>query len=110
MYFVDLHKCYQREVLPGVRITTTWGEKIMMSFVDFGPCAEVPEHQHPHEQMGMVLEGEFEFTIGGETRVVRQGDSYLVPSGVLHRVKVGDNPARALDIFSPPREDYQARD
>lgn len=109
MYFIDLDQCHQREVIPGVKITTTWGDRVMMSFVDFEPHSEVPAHDHPHEQMGMVLDGEFEFTIGGETRIVSAGDCYCVPSGIVHSVKVGDGPARALDIFSPPREDYQPK-
>ena len=107
MHFIDLKQCWKREVLPGVNITTAWGERVMMSFVDFEPHAIVPEHSHRHEQMGMVLEGSFELTIDGETRTVSSGDAYLVPSGVLHSVRTGETAARALDIFSPPREDYQ---
>ncbi|MCX4169616.1 cupin domain-containing protein, partial [Enterococcus casseliflavus] len=34
-----------------------------------------PMHNHPHEQLTYVLSGEFEFTIGEETRVVSAGDT-----------------------------------
>jgi quercetin dioxygenase-like cupin family protein len=57
--------------------------------------------------MGMVLKGKFELTIAEESRLVRQGDVYLVPSGAEHSVKVLESPSRAVDIFSPPREDYK---
>lgn len=79
----------------------------MMSFVDFEANAVVPEHSHPQEQMGMVRLGEFELTIGNETRCVKEGDIFLIPAGVPHSVRVGDKPAKALDIFSPPRDDYK---
>ena len=55
----------------------------------------------------MVLEGSFEFTIGDQQKVVSAGEYYIIPGGVEHQVIVGDSAAKALDIFSPPREDYK---
>jgi len=92
---------------PGVTIRAAGGEKVMLSFVHFEPQSEVGEHQHPHEQMGTVLEGRFVLCIEGESRVVRKGDCYLVPSNVPHSARTTDSPARALDVFAPPREDYR---
>ena len=100
-----------RPTLPlfsGVVLTPIWGESIMMSIVRFERAdAAVPEHSHPHEQMGMGLEGAFELTIGGESRVIRSGDAYWIPSGVAHGARSVDGPARALDIFHPVREEYK---
>ena len=45
------------ELSPGVRNGTVWGDRIMLSFVDFEPHSVVDEHSHQHEQMGAVLEG-----------------------------------------------------
>ena len=61
----------RRELAPGVFLRTMWGEKIMMSVVEIAANSEGPMHQHPHEQAGMVLEGEFDFTIGGVTTRVK---------------------------------------
>jgi quercetin dioxygenase-like cupin family protein len=90
-----------------VRITVVSGEKLMLSRVELVPGSVVPEHQHPHEQFGFVVEGEATFTIGGETKLLRQGDYYAIPGGVQHRVDVGDTGAVCMDIFSPPREEYR---
>ncbi len=80
----------------------------MLSFVTFDrPEALVPTHQHPHEQMGMGLEGEFELIIADEARLIRAGDSYLIPSNTPHSARSVGGPARALDVFSPPRDDYK---
>lgn len=107
MPFFDLSQQPTRELFPGVTVTTAWGDRIMMSFVQFDRAeAEVPTHQHPHEQMGMGLEGEFELIIDGEARIIRQGDSYCIPGNTPHSARSVNGPARALDIFSPPREDY----
>lgn len=96
----------RRELAPGVTLRTMWGEKIMISMVEIAPYAEVPAHTHPHEQAGMVLQGEFDFTIGGETTRMKQGDVYIIPGGVEHGLVANDGWSMALDIFSPPREDY----
>lgn len=108
MPFFDLGERPVREIFPGVTIRTVWGERIMLSFVTFVEAgASVPEHRHPHEQCGLGLEGEFELVIEGEARVIRTGDSYCIPGGVPHSARGLTPGARALDIFSPPREDYQ---
>src|SRR5207249_3551501 len=96
---------------PGITIRTAWGDRIMMSFLAFETAgATVPSHQHVHEQMGMGLEGEFELVIGSERRIIHAGDVYLIPSGVEHSATAVGGPAQALDIFSPPREEYKVRE
>jgi len=108
MPFFDIPTTSSQTLAPGVTIRTAWGERIMLSFLDFASAgATVPPHHHRHEQMGMGLEGEFELVIGGEARLIRPGDVYLIPSGVEHSATAVGGPARALDIFSPPREEYQ---
>jgi quercetin dioxygenase-like cupin family protein len=67
----------------------------------------VEEHSHPHEQVGMLLAGRATFYIGGEEKTLQAGDLYRIPGHVRHRVVVHDEPARALDIFCPIREDYR---
>ena len=107
MPFIDLEQVEPKQVFEDARIRVASGERIMLSLMDLDPHARVPPHSHPHEQAGMVLEGTFELVIGGEKRIVRKGDCYVCPSGVEHSVTVGDTPARVLDVFSPPREEYR---
>ena len=106
-YFFDLSETTRKELVPGVMARSVWGEKIMMTFAELAPHSTVPKHAHPHEQMGLVLQGEVAFTIGGETRQVRQGDAYLIPGGVEHSVLVSAGWALLLETFSPPREEYK---
>ncbi len=104
----DISSTEPQALAPGISIRTAWGERIMLSFLDFEDAgATVPPHRHDHEQMGMGLEGAFELVIGGEARIIRPGDVYLIPSGVEHSATAVGGPARALDIFSPPREEYK---
>ncbi len=107
MPFFKVDEQPEKQVFEDVTIRTLHGEKLMMSFVNLHPHSVVPEHSHFHEQMGMVLEGTFELSIDGETQQLRRGDAYLIPSNIKHSARAFDEPAVALDIFSPPREDYK---
>ncbi len=74
----------------------------------FAPGAIFPVHSHEaNEQMGLVLEGSIEMTIGDETRKLSPGDYYYIPRCVPHGIKTLDKPVRVLDLFSPPREDLK---
>jgi quercetin dioxygenase-like cupin family protein len=91
----------------GVTVRTVWGEGIMFSFVEFAHAdALVETHQHPHEQMGICTEGRIELVVGEERRIVGVGEVFLVPSNTPHSARAVGGPARALDVFHPPREDY----
>ena len=105
--FCDLENRESKEVAPGVRIRTFWGSEMLLSMTDLAAHAIVPAHSHPHEQAGVIVSGEFELTIAGEARLLRPGDTYIIPGGVEHSARTGDAPARVLDIFSPVREAYQ---
>lgn len=105
-YFVPAGQGSHHAIFPGVDIRTTAGQGIMLSLVTFEPGSLVPDHSHPHEQMGLMLSGKAEFTVGGQTRILGPGDIWKIPGGVIHRVRALDGPALALDIFNPIREDY----
>ena len=67
---------------------------------------EVTEHSHGN-QWGIVVAGEMELTIGGETRVFGQGDSYYIPAGVTHGAILYAG-FRALDFFED-RDRYKVK-
>jgi quercetin dioxygenase-like cupin family protein len=54
-----------------------------------------------------MLEGEAEFIVGGERRLVKAGEMWRIPGGVKHKVIAGAAPVRALDVFHPIRDDYR---
>lgn len=81
------------------------GGSMMMVEVYFKAGAIGAEHRHPHEQLTYCLSGEFVFSVEGETRTVRAGDSLYVPASALHGTTcVVDG--RLLDMFTPQREDF----
>ena len=106
-FIVDKKDCSHHQIFPGVDIFTTCGDRLMLSVVEFQPGAVVEEHSHPHEQLGLMLEGEMEFIIDGQSHHVRPGQMWRIPGGVKHKAIAGTQPVRALDVFYPIREDYK---
>ncbi len=105
-YFIKAGTGRHHALFPGVEILTTAGQQIMLSVVHFQARSVVPEHSHPHEQMGVMISGHLEFKVGGVTRRLGPGDIWRIPGGVPHEVVALEEPAVALDVFHPIREDY----
>lgn len=97
-----------RETVPGITMRPISGERLMMCLVDLLPNAVLPDHHHPHEQGGVVLDGELNLTIDGVAKRLEPGDGFIIPGDVPHSAVAGPDGARTLDVFTPPREDFRA--
>lgn len=84
------------------------GRDITLAVVELDPGATVARHQHPQEQIGLVLKGTMHFLIGSETRDLSAGDAYVIPGNVGHEATAGPGGAVVIDVFSPLREDWHA--
>lgn len=91
-----------------VRARRIEGERITFAVVELAANAEVPEHRHDNEQLGMVIEGSVTFTIDDETRELGPGGTWRIPSGAAHHVDVGPDGAVVIDTFAPTRGDWDA--
>lgn len=107
MYFCDIENRVTKELVPGLNIRSFWGEQMQLVYVTLNPGTHVPAHHHPQEQCGTVLSGEVTFTIGDETRLLKQGDCYMIPGNVEHSADAGDVKAHLVEMFSPIREDLK---
>ena len=81
------------------------GGRMMFLLVDMEPGQIVPEHRHPHEQMGICLKGKAEFISRENKFLIEAGMFYWIKPNEPHSVKVTEK-STFLDVFSPPREDY----
>lgn len=104
--FVRLDALPTREFVPGARIAVFRGDGLLFARWQLAPYADFPDHEHPHEQMGYILQGAMELWTADERRVLRPGDAYHVPSGVRHGARAGAEGAVVLDAFHPVRDDY----
>ncbi len=104
MPFIEINDIAEREVLPGCKARIVHADNMTLVYWSFDPGTVIPEHSHPHEQVANLLDGEFELTVGGETRGLRVGSVATIPSDTPHSGKA-ITAARILDVFHPIRED-----
>ena len=100
----DLH------VIPiwdGIAARAIEGREMTFAVVELAPDTTVRMHQHPNEQVGMVMSGVLRFTVGAESRDLRPGDTYVVSGGTPHEAVSGPDGAVVIDAFSPIREDWR---
>jgi quercetin dioxygenase-like cupin family protein len=90
-------------VVPGLQFRPVTTGAVMTNFVTFEPDAPAPLHRHVEQQIAIVLSGELEFTVAGETRIMRTGDCVVIPPWVEHGGVAGPEGCTALDVFTPPR-------
>lgn len=67
---------------------------------------EGARHNHPHEQLVYVIRGRLLFTRGAEKFEAQTGDSFVVAAEVEHQATALED-SEVLDVFAPPREDYE---
>lgn len=82
-----------------------YNQELMAVKVFFDKGAQGYTHAHRHSQVTYVIEGEFHFTIGEETRVMKPGDSCVILPHVDHGA-VCPTGGILIDTFSPAREDF----
>ena len=54
------------------------GQDMMMVENTFSTGDTAPEHEHYHTQITYVIRGALQFTLEGETKVLRDGDSVFI--------------------------------
>ena len=97
------------ELAPSFKTHILSGDRITLSFVSAEPNAELPVHHHEHEQIVIIIDGAIDFVIEGKQYHVERGDVVVLPSNTEHGGYTGDKGCRAIDVFSPPRQDYVAK-
>ncbi|PQB03714.1 cupin domain-containing protein [Aureitalea marina] len=95
-----------REIIPGFDAHLIHTDKQTLSLVKTKAGSHLPQHHHFHEQISMVMEGEFEMTVEGQTKVCGKGDVVVIPSNAVHSGRSLTD-CIILDTFTPVREDYQ---
>ena len=106
MPLIRLDTLSVRDIFPGIHARLVHTGLVSHSWVDIDEGAHFPEHQHPHEQIVNVLEGELELVVAGEPHRLVPGLVFVIPPNALHCGRAV-TACRVLDAFAPVREDYR---
>lgn len=99
-----------KKVFKGVSLDSlAVGEKSMVTKMNYVKGNFAIMHQHPHEQCGYVISGEYRLKVEileeNIDILLRAGDSYAIPGNTPHSFEVLEG-GEVVDVFTPHREDY----
>jgi quercetin dioxygenase-like cupin family protein len=104
--YVEIDGLEPISFLDGLTFRPVSGERALVSFARYEPNTVVPRHAHEEEQFTFVLEGELEFELDGDRRLLRPGTVAVIPPFVPHAARTFDSPCLQADVFSPPRRQF----
>ena len=95
-----------KELLPGIAGYYAHGDSMTFGYVELKSSSSVPKHQHIHEQITYIIEGELDMVIGGVNCLLKTGMYYVIPSNTPHSA-IANTDCKLIDAFNPAREDYK---
>ena len=95
-----------REIVAGIVGHYAHGTDMSFGFVEITAGSNLPAHQHVHEQITYIIEGELDMIIGGEPVNLVAGMVHIIPSNTPHQAIAKTN-CKLIDVFSPVRDDYR---
>lgn len=107
MPFIDFNRIPHSRIWDGIHGALANSDSLTFGHVIVEEGAILPEHHHLHEQWTHVLEGELEFTMGNETKIMSSGITAHVPSNLPHSARALTR-VKLIDCFLPVREDFKS--
>ena len=76
---------------PGQEVATfqggAHGANVSFFIVKFSPGRGPRKHRHPYEEIFIILEGEVEAMVDGETKTLSENNIVIIPAGSWHEFK-----------------------
>ena len=95
----------KEQVNPFMIRQTIHGQTMTVARIELRKGCSVPEHSHHNEQITMLEKGRMKFVLGGQEVMLEAGETLYIPAHLPHSAEAVED-ATAVDLFSPPREDW----
>lgn len=95
-----------KELVPGITGYYAHGNSMTFGYVELKAGSNIPMHQHVHEQITYIIEGQLDMVIGGQPCLLTNGMYHVIPSNTPHSA-VAKTDCKVIDAFSPARDDYK---
>ena len=77
----------------------------LLAEVEIDAGVAVPRHTHPGIESAYCLDGSAQLSIKGQPdRMVKQGDSFQVPTETVHSAKIGDKPFKLVVTYTVEKD------
>jgi quercetin dioxygenase-like cupin family protein len=84
----------QRFEVPGT------GYETVIGIAEIAPGVSIGRHMHPGPESGYVLQGGFDLIVNGQPpRLLKAGDSYVVPARTIHDAISGPDGAKVIATY-----------
>lgn len=77
------------------------GASVSFFVVGSAPGKGAPKHRHPYEETFVILDGDIEVTIDGETTLVGPGNIAVIPANTWHAFKNRSDHAACMVNIHP---------
>lgn len=95
-----------KHLITGIAGHYVHGSNMTLGLVEMKAGTGIPAHQHVHEQITYILEGEIEMVIGGVDYILKPGMYHVIPSNTVHS-GIAKVDCKLIDVFAPVREEYR---
>ncbi|MCS4433156.1 SMP-30/gluconolactonase/LRE family protein [Aquiflexum gelatinilyticum] len=106
----DLYDIQLTELAPGAFTRLISGKNMLLSFISMDPDSVFGHHNHPEEQMMMLLRGSVNQILLDEKKQMGINDLVRIPGNMVHGSEIGELGADVMDIFWPSRADYMEKE
>lgn len=109
MTHINWNRAESEDVLPGITRQILNGDHQTLVRYVYQPGSVFPIHDHPQEQITVVISGKIEFDIAGEIVVLAAGEAAVIPGNTPHGARViGDQVVETFNALSPRRNEHPA--
>ncbi|MFN5423139.1 MAG: cupin domain-containing protein [bacterium] len=103
---ITLNEIKAKEIAEGILGKYAHGKNMTLGWLNIKAGSTLPLHQHPHEQITLMIEGKMEFCVGEEKCMLEPGVIKIIPSNMPHSAYAHTD-CILIDVFNPVREDYR---
>lgn len=105
MPYIDFNNKKKVDIWPGINGSLFHSDQLTFGHFTIEKGANLPEHHHHHEQWTHLIQGQLEFDIDGEKKVLHAGMTAFIPSELPHSARAITK-CKVIDCFLPVREDF----
>ncbi|WP_318310163.1 SMP-30/gluconolactonase/LRE family protein [Flagellimonas crocea] len=106
---MNLDELQYTELVPGANSRIISGRGVQMSFLRMNPNTTFARHIHPEEQTMLAFRGWIDEIILDTIVKMQKDDLVNLPPNLVHGGNLGPYGCDALDVFFPPRTDYDQK-